>query len=210
MRDAAMAARKGRRRRKQSLSRFLSYVLRHNPDAIGLTLDRQGWAKVDELLERARAAGVPLDRATLRRVVAENDKQRFALSPDGERIRARQGHSIPVDLGLPPVQPPEFLYHGTARPNLPSIRRQGLLRGKRHHVHLSPDEATALQVGRRHGEPVVLRIRAGEMHRDGYRFYLTENRVWLTEHVPPRYIDFPDGESPPSGASPQDPRKEMP
>ena len=205
-----MAARKGRRRRKQSLSRFLSYVLRHNPDAIGLTLDRQGWAKVDELLERARAAGVPLDRATLRRVVAENDKQRFALSPDGERIRARQGHSIPVDLGLPPAQPPEFLYHGTARPNLPSIRRQGLLRGKRHHVHLSPDEATALQVGRRHGEPVVLRIRAGKMHRDGYRFYLTENRVWLTEHVPPRYIDFPDGESPPSGAPPQDSRKEMP
>ena len=205
-----MAARKGRRRRKQSLSRFLSYVLRHNPDAIGLTLDRQGWAKVDELLERARAAGVPLDRATLRRVVAENDKQRFALSPDGERIRARQGHSIPVDLDLPPVQPPEFLYHGTARRNLPSIRRQGLLRGKRHHVHLSPDEATALQVGRRHGEPVVLRIQAGEMHRDGYRFYLTENRVWLTEHVPPRYIDFPDGESPPSGASPQDSRKEMP
>ncbi len=205
-----MAAKKRRRRRKQSTSRFLSYVLRHNPDAIGLSLDRQGWAEVDELLERAQAAGVPLDRATLLRVVAENDKQRFALSPDGRRIRARQGHSIPVDLGLTPVQPPEFLYHGTARRNLPSIRRQGLLRGKRHHVHLSPDEATALQVGRRYGEPVVLRIRAGEMHRDGHRFYLTENRVWLTEHVPPGYIDFPDSDTLPPDAPPQNTQKETP
>lgn len=170
------------------LSKFLSLVLRHRPERIGLTLDPGGWADVDELLHRARAARVDLTRAKLERVVRENDKQRFALSDDGARIRARQGHSIDVDLGLSPVEPPELLYHGTARRNVDSIRAEGLARKRRHHVHLSPDAVTAERVGRRHGQPVILTVEAGRMHADGHAFYLTGNGVWLTDTVPPEYL----------------------
>ena len=132
--------------------------------------------------------GVSISRETLRRVVAENDKQRFTLDSAGTRIRARQGHSIDVDLGLEPVEPPERLYHGTARRNLDAICRQGLHRAGRHHVHLSRDEATARAVGQRHGPPVVLEIDARRMYEDGFVFFLTENGVWLTEAVPPDYL----------------------
>ena len=170
------------------LSRFLSRVLRHDPASIGLTLDAQGWAEVDALLAGAQRAGVPLTRELLQQVVAENDKQRYALSDDGARIRARQGHSIPVDLGLAAVEPPDRLYHGTADRFVAAIRRDGLLPRKRNHVHLSPDEATATRVGARHGRPVVLTIAAGQMYRDGHAFYLAENGVWLTDRVPPKYI----------------------
>lgn len=172
-------------------SKFLSLVLRHRPEHIGITLDPAGWVAVDELLAAARGSGFPLDRATLERVVAENDKRRFALSADGTRIRASQGHSVGVDLGLAPRTPPDLLFHGTAARFLESIRREGLKPGSRTHVHLSADEATARVVGRRHGSPVVLRVEAGHMHRDGHEFFFSENGVWLAQVVPASYLDFP-------------------
>lgn len=173
------------------LSRFVSLVLRHKPGAIGLSLDAGGWAGVDALITAAQRAGVPLTRERLAQIVAQNDKQRFAFSPDGQKIRASQGHSLPVDLGLPPVVPPEVLFHGTAGRFLPGIRARGLVRGRRQHVHLSSDEATARAVGGRHGSPVVLRVLAGRLHAAGGVFYQSANGVWLTEGVPPEYLVFP-------------------
>lgn len=172
------------------ISKFVSKVLRHAPESVGLRLDEAGWVDVDELLAAAAGAGIALDRPTLERVVAENDKQRFALSADGRRIRASQGHSVTVELGLEPRTPPDVLFHGTADRNLDSIRAQGLLPGRRTHVHLSVDEETAVKVGSRHGRPVVLRVLSGEMHRAGHSFFRSENGVWLTAAVPPRHIDF--------------------
>jgi putative RNA 2'-phosphotransferase len=170
------------------ISKFLSLVLRHRPGVIGLTLDPQGWADVDELIARAGAQGQPLTREVIARVVAENDKRRFALSEDGARIRANQGHSVAVDLALEPLEPPETLYHGTADRFLDSIERDGLRRGQRQYVHLSSDRDTAVAVGQRHGRPVVLRVAAGAMWRDGQRFFRAANGVWLTEAVPPSYL----------------------
>lgn len=171
------------------LSKFLSLVLRHAPERAGLTLDEAGWVDVDALLAGAAQAGVPLDRPTLERVVRENGKQRFALSPDGRRIRANQGHSVAVDLQLAPEAPPDVLYHGTATRFLGAIRREGLRPGRRTHVHLSADPETAAAVGQRHGQPAVLRVAAGRMHRDGYEFVRAANGVWLTAAVPPAYLD---------------------
>ncbi|KUG05954.1 RNA 2'-phosphotransferase [Solirubrum puertoriconensis] len=170
------------------LSKFLSLVLRHQPQLIGLRLDGAGWANVAELLERLQQHGRGISQATLEAVVANNDKQRFAFSPDGQRIRANQGHSVSIDLGYQPQTPPELLYHGTAERNLGSIRQHGLLKQKRHHVHLSADAATARSVGQRYGSPVVLTIAAGQMHDLGHLFYQSENGVWLTDSVPPRFI----------------------
>lgn len=172
-------------------SRFLSLVLRHKPESIGIALDAEGWAAVDELLAAAARHGHAIDRAALDEIVATNDKRRFAFSPDGQRIRASQGHTVQVDLGLAPVEPPELLYHGTVERFLDSIRSRGLLRGKRRHVHLSADRETAARVGRRRGRPVILIVDSGRMHRDGHAFYLSANGVWLTEAVPPKYIEFP-------------------
>ena len=166
-------------------------MLRHQPGQIGLTLDAQGWADVDELLSKANQHGVKLTRALLNEVVAHNDKQRFAFNADGTRLRANQGHSIKIDLGLEPIAPPEFLYHGTATRFLASIQQHGLLRGNRDYVHLSPDEATARKVGARHGEPIVLVVKAGEMHTAGCTFYRAANGVWLIDHVPSEYLDIP-------------------
>ena len=173
------------------MSKFMSLVLRHKPDEIGLALDENGWADIAELIARANLKGVRLTRSDLLTIVTTNDKQRFALSEDGTRIRASQGHSIEVDLALPPVEPPARLFHGTAGRFLESIRSQGLLRGKRQHVHLSPDETTATKVGKRHGKPVVLQVLAGQMHQAGRLFYVSANGVWLTEHVPAEFLVFP-------------------
>lgn len=162
-------------------SKFLSYVLRHRPDSIGITLDENGWVDVEVLLAAAQRHGKRLSRQLLERVVAENDKKRFAFSEDGRRIRASQGHSVSVDLALEPIEPPEFLYHGTVEPFLESIREKGLVRGSRHHVHLSPDEATARKVGSRRGKPVILVVQAGRMHEAGHQFFRSANGVWLTE-----------------------------
>lgn len=172
----------------KTISKFLSYILRHAPQTIGLRLDANGWADVSELLTRAGKAGKHLDLDMLRVIVAENDKQRFTLSDDGRRIRAAQGHTVAIDLGLAPSEPPALLYHGTAIRNLDAILTEGLKPGRRQQVHLSFDQETALKVGRRHGKPTVLTIDAGRMYRDGYSFVRADNGVWLSDHVPPAYL----------------------
>jgi putative RNA 2'-phosphotransferase len=169
------------------ISKRMSYALRHRPDAVGITLDEAGWVPVPELL-----AALGIDRDTLLSVVANNDKQRFAIDHDAagrERIRASQGHSVPVDLGLEPVEPPVELFHGTPAENLDSILRHGLKKGRRQHVHLSVDVATARVVGlRRRPDVVILSIAAAAMAESGFTFYRSANGVWLTDAVPPAFI----------------------
>ncbi len=176
----------------EKISKFLSYVLRHNPQSIELTLDDKGWARIDELIRCAAKHGKEFTRAQLQEVVETNDKRRFSISEDGNRIRANQGHSISVDLALQALEPPEKLYHGTATRCLDSILRDGLQSRGRHHVHLSKDIATALNVGQRHGKPTVLEIEAQRMMLEGYRFYCSANGVWLTDEVPPQYFSVMD------------------
>ena len=173
---------------RRSLSKFLALVLRHRPATIGLTLSEDGWVPVDELLAALAANGRKVTVAELEELVAHSDKQRFALSSDGRSIRANQGHSVRVDLGLSPVPPPDSLYHGTVARYLPAIREQGLLKGKRHHVHLSATRELAQLVGARRGAPVVLRVVARAMAEMQHRFYLSQNGVWLTDHVPPQFL----------------------
>lgn len=168
-------------------------MLRHHPEAAGVTLDAQGWVDVDALLRGLGARGTALTRADLDRIVAADAKRRYAYSEDGARIRASQGHSVAVELGYEPAVPPPLLYHGTAERFLASILATGLDRRERHHVHLSAAEATARQVGGRHGRPVVLHVEASRMHADGVAFFVTANGVWLVEHVPPRYLVVPQG-----------------
>ena len=172
-----------------STSKFLSLILRHQPEKIGLSLDANGWASIDDLLRLSAAKGKPLTRALIEKVVETNDKQRFVFNEDRSMIRANQGHSVSVDLGLAPVTPPPVLFHGTATRFLDSIEKQGLLKGNRQHVHLSPDEGTAVKVGQRHGKPVVLKIAAGKMQIDGHKFYRSANGVWLVDHVPPAFFE---------------------
>jgi putative RNA 2'-phosphotransferase len=169
-------------------SKFLSYVLRHAPESIGLTLDAQGWADVGDLLVKANASGTPLDEAGLRTVVAESDKKRFTLSEDGHRIRAAQGHSVKVDLGAAPVEPPPQLFHGTATRFLDAILQEGLRPGSRQQVHLSADSATAYSVGQRHGKPAILIVDSGRMFAAGHSFFQADNGVWLTATVPATYL----------------------
>ncbi|WP_010100664.1 RNA 2'-phosphotransferase [Verminephrobacter aporrectodeae] len=170
------------------LSKRLSFVLRHKPDSIGLTLNPHGWANVDELIAKARAAGMQLGHEDLLRLVQSSDKQRFTLSVDGLNIRAAQGHSVSIDLGLPPKTPPALLYHGTAARFLDSILSEGLKPQARQQVHLSLEDTTAQHVGARHGVPVVLKIEALRMHEEGFKFFLADNSVWLTDHVPPEFL----------------------
>lgn len=171
-------------------SKFLRYVLRHKPEAIGLKLDEQGWASVDELIQRAAISGQYLDESLVEEVVRTSDKKRFTLSKDGLRIRAAQGHSTTsVNIDHIEAVPPVVLYHGTAARNLDSIRREGLRADKRHHVHLSGDEATALRVGARHGKPVVLSVQADRMHVAGFKFFRSDNGIWLTASVPPKFLE---------------------
>lgn len=175
----------------KSTSKFLSLILRHQPEVIGVMLDDEGWLEVDLLISQANANGKQLSRALIEEVVANCEKQRFSLSEDGRLIRANQGHSIrQVDLALEPVTPPELLYHGTVAKFVQSIQLEGLKKRARNHVHLSLDLPTATQVGQRRGKPVLLAIRALEMHQAGYPFYLSKNGVWLTDQVPPEFIDF--------------------
>ncbi|MWA04424.1 RNA 2'-phosphotransferase [Actinomadura sp. LD22] len=173
-------------RRTVKISKYLAKHLRHRPERIGLTLDAGGWARVPDLLDAAARHGFPITRAELEHVVAVNDKRRYAL--DGDRIRAVQGHSIDVDLGLPAVPPPELLYHGTTDAAAPAIRREGLRRMDRHAVHLSADPETARRVGARRGRPVVLVVEAGRMAAAGHAFRVSANGVWLADAVPPEYL----------------------
>ena len=169
-------------------SKFLSYALRHRPDEIGITLEEGGWTDVDRLLENAAAHGTAITRDELDQIVTENDKKRFTLSKNGTRIRAAQGHSVPVGLGLASVIPPDHLYHGTASKSLLAIRAEGLRPGYRQQVHLSADVATARAVGARHGKPHVFKVKARQMQGDGFEFYQADNGVWLTDTVPARYL----------------------
>ena len=174
------------------ISKFLSLVLRHKPERIGLSLDQGGWAKVDELLLKVNQAGVSLNKDLLQWVVDNKDRQRFCFSQDRQRIRANYGHSISVDLDFAPSKPPEFLFHGTATRFVESIKRLGLVPKKRNHVHLSPDQQTALKVGGRHGQPIVLTIQTGRMYECGFHFFRSTNGIWLTERVPAEHILFPE------------------
>lgn len=169
------------------LSRKLASVLRHRPESIDIELEAGGWVRIDALL---RAAGIKSSREEIAQVVAQNDKKRFTISVDGMKIRAAQGHSVPVDLGLSPCAPPALLFHGTATHSLASIWNEGLLPGGRHQVHLSRDYATAVTVGARHGAPIVLSVAAGEMHQAGHAFYQADNGVWLTDCVPVNALSF--------------------
>ncbi|MCW5774667.1 MAG: RNA 2'-phosphotransferase [Rhodospirillaceae bacterium] len=177
-------------------SKFLSMVLRHKPEKIGLKLDPAGWISIDALLPALAAHGMRVTRADLERVVAANEKRRFALSDDGHRIRAVQGHSRPVDLGLAPQTPPDTLFHGTVARFLAPIRQEGLKPAGRQFVHLSAERATALAVGARRGAPVVLVVDAAAMARDGIAFFRAENGVWLTATVAPAFIAFPGDAGP--------------
>ncbi|KOU62618.1 RNA 2'-phosphotransferase [Streptomyces sp. MMG1533] len=168
----------------------MSKHLRHQPERIGLILDDAGWVEIDTLIAAAAAHGFRFTREELDHVVESNDKRRFAI--DGTRIRASQGHSIDVDLGLTPATPPAYLYHGTVARSLDAIRAEGLRPMNRHDVHLSSDRETATRVGARRGSPVVLSVDAGAMHRDGHVFHVSANGVWLTKAVPPRYLRFPE------------------
>jgi len=171
-----------------AVSKYLAKHLRHAPEKIGLTLRPGGWVGVDELLEAARRRGFPISFDELVECVETNDKQRFAFDVSGELIRANQGHSVAVDLQLEEREPPETLHHGTVERFLPSILEHGLLRGNRHHVHLSGDVETARKVGSRRGKPIILNVAAGRMSRDGLIFFLSTNGVWLTDSVPPDYL----------------------
>ena len=176
----------------KQISKYLSFVLRHKPKDAGITLDDAGWVPVDELLPKIDKKGYPVSFDRLCDIVANNDKKRFEFNEDKSLIRASQGHTIKVDLGYSPVEPPEILYHGTALKNLDSIRSKGLVKGNRHHVHLSQYKDTALAVGQRYGKPVLLEILAVKMHADGYVFNISTNSVWLTDSVPMEYIQFPE------------------
>lgn len=170
------------------LNKFLSLHLRHKPAALGLTLQEGGWVLVADLLAACATHGTPINLAELTELVLGSDKQRFAFDDSGTRIRAQQGHSVAVDLQLVSAVPPAVLYHGTAPAALPAIRREGLQRMKRHHVHLSPDAETARRVGARRGPPLILTVNAAEMHAAGVVFYESGNGVWLVDAVPPQYL----------------------
>jgi putative RNA 2'-phosphotransferase len=172
------------------ISKFLSLVLRHKPEEINLKLDTNGWADTDELIEKLNSRNFNIDFELLEQVVINNDKQRFSFNEDYSAIRANQGHSVEIDLALEPVQPPDKLYHGTVAKFIDAIKKEGLQKMSRRHIHLSRDIETAQKVGARRGKPIILNINAGKMHTAGFVFYVSENGVWLTDTVPPAYIEF--------------------
>ena len=171
-----------------SLGRFISLILRHRPEEIGLTLDPEGWANVDELLDGINKTGRKIDMVTLERIVRENNKQRYTLSPDKKRIRANQGHSIDVHVEMERREPPEKLYHGTASRFLDSIKEKGICKMSRQYVHLSKDVSTAINVGKRHGDPVVLVVDTKRMAADGFVFMISANGVWQSQDIPFSYV----------------------
>ena len=174
----------------KNISKLLSLVLRHKPETVGISLSPQGWVNVDELIHAINNNGTVLDRTLLDKIVADNEKQRFIYSADQDFIRANQGHSIAVDLGLERKIPPEILFHGTATRFINAIKQQGLKKMQRQHVHLSVTKETAIKVAQRHGKPQLLCIDTKKMIADGYHFYLSENAVWLVEKVPAQYLAF--------------------
>ncbi len=172
-------------------SKFLSYVLRHKPESIGIALDENGWVSVPILLNASRAAGQNISEELLRNIVEKNEKKRFAFNDNEDCIRASQGHSIKsIDLELEQIEPPEILYHGTVEKFVDEIKKSGLQKMNRQHVHLSQTKETATNVGSRRGKPIILEVQASDMWREGYKFYRSANGVWLTDSVPWKYIDY--------------------
>jgi putative RNA 2'-phosphotransferase len=174
------------------ISKFLSYVLRHHPDAIGIELDENGWTNVDLLMQKSNENGTKINIDLLKYVVETNTKKRFEFNADLSRIRASQGHSVEVDLNYVTQKPPAILYHGTGEKSVGSILKTGIEKRDRHHVHLSADYETAVAVGKRHGKPVVLEVLSGKMYEEGISFFLSTNGVWLTDYVAPTYIKLTD------------------
>ncbi|MEM1216724.1 MAG: RNA 2'-phosphotransferase [Bacteroidota bacterium] len=174
----------------KSLGKFISLVLRHKPEVIGIKLDSNGWADVDALIEGTMDKGREIDLPILEAMVASDEKQRYTFNEDKTKIRANQGHSVKVDLGLEPVKPPKVLYHGTVDRFVGSIMLKGLEPRQRNHVHLSEDKTTAIDVGERRGDAILFKVFSGAMYRDGFHFYQSANGVWLTEHVPNKYLDM--------------------
>lgn len=172
----------------RDLSKFISLILRHKPEVIGISLDDHGWANVDELLAGIRRTR-PIDTEMLEEIVRTDEKQRYTFNEDHARIRANQGHSIQVDVELEEKEPPEYLFHGTGRKYVESIDQTGLIPKSRLYVHLSGDQETAIKVGKRHGEPIVYQVAAGAMARDGHKFWRSANDVWLTKRVPLEYLE---------------------
>ncbi|MFM2483476.1 RNA 2'-phosphotransferase [Celerinatantimonas sp. YJH-8] len=176
------------------ISKFLSLILRHKPDTIGIELDSNGWANIEEIIiktNKFKYDGIsPLNLPLIKEVVKNNDKKRFSISEDGEYIRANQGHSINVDLQFQPISPPETLYHGTATRFLTSITEHGLKSQQRQYVHLSTDVETAITVGQRYGNPIVLEVKAQLMYKQGFKFYQAKNNVWLIDNVPSEFISL--------------------
>ncbi len=170
------------------ISKRLSYVLRHRPDSIGVQLDDAGWVEIEQLLDGLALHGMAISLELLTEVVDTNPKQRFEFSSDRSLLRARQGHSVSVDLGYEPVVSPERLFHGTPISSLDSILKTGLQKRRRHHDHMSTDRQLMLEVDRSRGTQLLNHIKSGQMQTDGYDFYVTGNNVWLTDHVPPEYL----------------------
>lgn len=176
-------------KRKTKISKFLSLVLRHKPDAIGLTLEENGWADVKQLLAKSANNGNSFSLADLEEVVSTNDKKRFSFDESGTKIRANQGHSLKIKLELEEKTPPKFLYHGTAERNVEAIMEKGLQKMKRHHVHLSADIETAKSVGIRYGKPIVFVIDTEKMLAENFKFFVSANGVWLVDEVPPKFLE---------------------
>lgn len=176
-------------KRKTKISKFLSLILRHKPEEIGLVLDENGWANVADLLEKSAKAGNDLTFEELKETVVTNDKKRFALDETQTKIRASQGHSIKVEIGFEEKIPPAILYHGTAERNVKLILADGLKKMSRHHVHLSSEKETARNVGIRYGKPVIFKVDTEKMRDEGFKFYISENGVWLVAEVPPRFLE---------------------
>lgn len=170
------------------ISKFLSLVLRHQPETIGIRLDQNGWTDVNELIEKANNYGIQFDRGKLNHIVATNSKTRFAFNDTLDKIRASQGHSVEIELGYTNQKPPEILYHGTGEKSVLSIIDIGLEKRCRQHVHLSGDIETALKVGQRHGKPFVFMVLAKQMFNDKFEFFISDNGVWLTDNVPTKYL----------------------
>lgn len=172
------------------LGRFISYILRHHPEAVNLELDENGWADTEELINKINLSGSAIDFAKLNEIVKTNDKKRYEFSDDYKKIRACQGHSINVDLNLKPIKPPQYLYHGTALKNVEIIKKEGLRKISRQYVHLSIDYETAYNVGKRHGKPYIIKVESGKMYDNGHVFYLSKNKVWLSEDINSEYLIF--------------------
>ena len=174
---------------KKKISKFLSLVLRHKPDAVGVELDENGWIDVKILRKACAENGRSFTRAELEEVVETNDKKRFSFDETGTKIRANQGHSIEIELELEEKTPPKFLYHGTAEKNLGKIYESGLKKMKRHHVHLSDNTETAKSVGTRYGKPILFQIETEKMLAEDFKFYVSANGVWLIDEVPPKFLE---------------------